>query len=556
LKEKLKIGILLVDLNIHSWEFAIIESIIGSEFAKLSLIVISGSSNIKDARDINASIIYKLHNKLDEIISGERKRYYAKKNISSLLENVPLITINTIIDGGKETFQTEHSNNIRAYNLDAIINLGFYELKGMILSIPKYGIWSYYIGNSFGLNGNHGGYVEVVSESAITCTSLKMQNGTDKDKKVLYKAIGPTHAFSISINRSNAYKRSVLILPRILKGIYEGSDSLLTEFVAKFAKEDNILDESSNKNRSPLGNLKFLLFHLWILLRKLVKKIIYTDSFNWFILFNLKKKNIFEKFPGSVNELIKLTPPHDKFWADPFVVSHNDKFYIFVEELPFKTMKGHISVIELNSKGEMQYFKPILEMPYHLSYPFVFEFNDSIYMVPETGNNNTIELYRCVNFPDEWEFIMNLMDNIKAKDTTLFYYKDKWWLFTSIHKSTIKPEYSELSLFYSDDLMSCNWNAHPCNPIVSDIRTARCAGKIFLSDENIFRPSQDGSGRYGRALNLNQITVLSETKYEEILVSKVEAFELDKTYKGVHTFNFENNFSVMDAYTYRNRLSF
>jgi hypothetical protein len=270
----------------------------------------------------------------------------------------------------------------------------------------------------------------------------------------------------------------------------------------------------------------------------------------------LKKKNIFKKFPGSVDELIKLTPPRDRFWADPFGVCQNDKFYIFVEELPFKTMKGHISVIELNSKGEMQYFKPILEKPYHLSYPFVFEFNDSIYMVPETGNNNTIELYRCVNFPDEWEFVMNLMDNIKAKDTTLFYYKDKWWLFTSIHKSTIKPEYSELSLFYSDDLISCNWNAHPCNPIVSDIRTARCAGKIFLSDENIFRPSQDGSGRYGRALNLNQITVLSETKYEEILVSKVEAIELDKTYKGVHTFNFENNFSVMDAYTYRNRLSF
>jgi len=300
LKEKLKIGILLDNLNIHSWEFAIIESIIGSEFAKLSLIVLRGSSNIKDTREINTSVIYKLHNKLDEIISGERKRFYAKKNISPLLENVPLITINSIIDGGKETFQTDLSNNIRAYNLDAIINLGFYELEGLILSIPKYGIWSYYVGNSFGLNGNHGGYVEVVSESAITCTSLTMQNGTYKDKKVLYKAIGPTHAFSISINRSNAYKRAVLILPRILKGIYEGGDSLLTEFVAKFAKEDNILDESSNKNRSSLGNLKFLLFHLWILLRKLVKKIIYTDSFNWFILFNLKYKNIFEKFQGSV----------------------------------------------------------------------------------------------------------------------------------------------------------------------------------------------------------------------------------------------------------------
>jgi hypothetical protein len=86
------------------------------------------------------------------------------------------------------------------------------------------------------------------------------------------------------------------------------------------------------------------------------------------------------------------------------------------------------------------------------------------------------------------------------------------------------------------------------------VRNARPAGNIFIKGGNIYRPSQDCSVRYGRALNFNQILVLSEEEYEEKQVSKVQP-EWDNRLRGVHTYNFDNEFSIIDAYYFRRRLN-
>ncbi len=137
-----------------------------------------------------------------------------------------------------------------------------------------------------------------------------------------------------------------------------------------------------------------------------------------------------------------------------------------------------------------------------------------------------------------------------------YFHDNKWWLFTSIDEME-HPEltYNELFLFYSDDLFSGHWKNHPANPIVTEISTSRCAGRIFNHDGKIFRPSQDCSGGYGRALNLMQITKLSESEYEENLVTKVEP-DWDKRLVGMHTFTLDKNIMVLDACTRRRRFNF
>ena len=194
----------------------------------------------------------------------------------------------------------------------------------------------------------------------------------------------------------------------------------------------------------------------------------------------------------------------------------------------------------------------ILEKPYHMSYPFVFELDNAYYMIPETGSNKTIELYKCVDFPSKWSFVTNLMEKISARDTTIFFYQKKWWLFTSINESLNSPNHDELFLFYSNDLFSTKWIPHPENPVVSDMKSARPAGKIFIKDNKIYRPSQDCSGRYGIAFSLCQIVTLTETEYKEIQISKVEA-KWESKIKGIHTFNFDQNITVIDALKYQKR---
>lgn len=90
------------------------------------------------------------------------------------------------------------------------------------------------------------------------------------------------------------------------------------------------------------------------------------------------------------------------------------------------------------------------------------------------------------------------------------------------------------------------------NPVISDVRTARPAGKIFIKDGKIYRPSQDCSGRYGKAFNINQIITITETDYDEILVRKVEP-EWNKSLKGAHTFNSDGGLTIIDSYSFRKR---
>src|SRR5205085_8739929 len=117
----------------------------------------------------------------------------------------------------------------------------------------------------------------------------------------------------------------------------------------------------------------------------------------------------------------RIVPTKDRFWADPCVVFNNNTYYIFLEELIYKQNDGkaHIAVIEMDEKGNYQQPRIALKCDYHLSYPFVFKYAEEFYMIPETSEHSTIELYKCVSFPDKWEFVMNLMENIKAVDTTI-----------------------------------------------------------------------------------------------------------------------------------------
>ena len=111
----------------------------------------------------------------------------------------------------------------------------------------------------------------------------------------------------------------------------------------------------------------------------------------------------------------------------------------------------------------------------------------------------------------------------------------------------------ELHLFYSEDLFTTNWQSHPQNPVCTSSKTARPAGKIFIKNGKIYRPSQDSSGIYGRGININEITTLSETEYAETLVKKILPASGDEL-KGLHTFNFTDEIMLIDGFRRNKRI--
>jgi hypothetical protein len=240
-----------------------------------------------------------------------------------------------------------------------------------------------------------------------------------------------------------------------------------------------------------------------------------------------------------------LIPTKDRYWADPFIVICQNQYYVFIEEKMYATGRGRIACLTLDEEGNLKSHQLVLERPYHLSYPFIFEVRGEIYMLPETAQHRTLEIYRCVRFPDQWELAATLMTNIYAVDATLLEYKNKWWLFANV-KEKGGSSLNALHLFYSDDPLSNRWTRHPLNPIVHDIHSARPAGRIFMHDENLIRPSQDNSCRYGYAIKFNRIVKLSETEYEEITEASFEPPSRTKIL-ATHTFNQANDLTVIDA---------
>ena len=239
-----------------------------------------------------------------------------------------------------------------------------------------------------------------------------------------------------------------------------------------------------------------------------------------------------------------LVPEKDRYWGDPFLVNKADRFYVFIEEKIYATGKGHIACLTLDSTGKLLEHAVVLERDYHVSYPFLFEHRGELFMMPETAANRTIDVYRCQHFPNQWEFSKTIMRDIYAVDSTLWQTAERTWLFANVRESG-GSSLNALHLFWADDPLAESWTAHPRNPVVRDIASARPAGNLFLKDGRLIRPAQDSSHRYGGALRFNQIIELSENDYREETVA-VFAPPGGK-FRATHTFNQAGALTVVDA---------
>ena len=239
-----------------------------------------------------------------------------------------------------------------------------------------------------------------------------------------------------------------------------------------------------------------------------------------------------------------LMPPKDRYWGDPFVMQRGDRYYVFIEEKLYATGVGRIACLILDAQGKLLSQQTALERPYHLSYPFVFEKGGEVYMVPESASNRTVELYRCTHFPERWELVKNLLSDVYAVDTTLLEHEGKQWLFTNI-KAAGGSSLDSLHLYYASDLFADEWKAHPRNPIVQDIRSARPGGRIFEKEGKLIRPSQDSGRRYGYALKFNRIATLNEREYGE--TGEAAFTPAGSPYLATHTFNQAGELTVIDA---------
>jgi hypothetical protein len=232
-----------------------------------------------------------------------------------------------------------------------------------------------------------------------------------------------------------------------------------------------------------------------------------------------------------------------RFYADPFPLAANGRTYIFCEEFPYATRKGIISVFEIGADGAPSKPRPVLERPYHLSYPFVFRRGLHIFMIPETGAAGRIELYRADPFPDRWAFERVLVDNVVASDATLATWQGREWLFASIAGAGAST-WDALGLFHAPDLFGA-WEGHPLNPVLIDAGAARPAGAMVASPGRLRRVAQDCRARYGGGIAIVDVESLDAESYRQnVKAALAPPPGLDAI--GVHTLNAAGSLEIID----------
>lgn len=252
------------------------------------------------------------------------------------------------------------------------------------------------------------------------------------------------------------------------------------------------------------------------------------------------KKTILRILPGSKLSIINPI----KIEADPFLFVFKDRLYLFYEDQTYFNKGGNIN---MTSTDDLKHWtKPISilnDEGTHFSFPYVFEDNGSVYMIPETGWSGTIRLYKAADDTlTKFYFVRNLFERKKRPEGVIFDYADNvlykkdgvYYLFTSLLDD--KGYYLQL---YTSHSLEGPYELHPATPLQYNKKYGRNGGSLIERGNQLFRVAQDCSETYGGDIHLMEITELSPSKYSErIYAEYLMRKDLPFYKQGGHQLNF------------------
>ena len=425
-------------------------------------------------------------------------------------------------------FSDEDINKIKSLGLDLLLRVGPAIIEESILKVAKFGIISLYHGDNLNYRGGPEGFWEVLNGEDSTGFVIKRPTKEIGVEEVCFRGYRKTKGYWL-VNQAC---------------IYTKANYYLKEFIKNLAKTQKL---PPCLPHFPYSNRLYKNPGFWDILRY-IKKIlvikissIITSKPLWHVAFVHSDWRAAALWRG-----IDLPMLPGKGLADPFVYSREGRDYCFVEEIDSASTIGSIAVYELFLTYAVR-LGTACEEPFHLSFPYLFHYDDQVFMLLESHQNHDIRIYECMDFPLQWKLKHILMSNISAADSLLINKENKWWLITNIDHWNDEDHCEEMTIFSADSPFSSEWIPHPLNPIYADASRSR-NGSFFISENKFYRVSQThGIGIYGKSVVINEITNLTEDSFQEIRI--VEIFpRFKKNILGTHHFHTNGSITVFDYY--------
>ncbi len=542
MKEKLKIGLLLDSLSLNELNQEIIYHIIESKICEKFFII---RQNIPKRNILFYFKKYSILRIIDKIFIKfiflfeklilskffETKYSFNKVDIRSLIEEIVDVRPEISKSGYFYNFLNDDIERIKDKNLDVIIRLGSGIIKGKMLNASKNGVFSFHHGDNQFFRGGPPGFWEVYFGKPLTGFVIQKLTEILDGGEILFKGHVETKS-NYYLNQVSVFKNSTKYLSKVL-------DDLRGNKIKFNINGDN--KAKIYKDPKFFETIKYLYNTYLKLIKRFFGEKLFNKKIRWYVSY---KSN--EGLENLKLDDFKVIDNIDKnrFLADPFVFKKDNKNFIFLEDFNFSKNKGIISCFEVEN-DKAKFLGPVLEESFHLSFPYIFEYDNQIFMCPETHQKREIRIYICEKFPLKWRFYKTLIKNINSVDTILFEKDKLWWLITSTSNMSIK-DFNELNIFYSETgPLTDSWKAHDLNPIVVNPNIARNGG-IIINNEKIFRVSQkNGFNVYGEYFSVNEIKILNKNNFKEVNVINILP-NFRKNLKGTHHLNNKDNFFVND----------
>lgn len=246
---------------------------------------------------------------------------------------------------------------------------------------------------------------------------------------------------------------------------------------------------------------------------------------------------------STVTSYNSIKANNNEWYADPFCFEHEERIYIFMEVKNVWRGPAYIGAVEIIN-GKAQKVTKALAEPFHISYPNLFKFKNSIYMLPETSAVSQLRLYKAISFPLKWELDAILLEGVKYADCSFLFNGHDIFLFCY----NTENEINDLIIYNLD------MNKKALTPVWFDktkVVNHRPAGNLFKHGDAVYRPLQECTFSYGEKLHLCKMKQdpsqgYNEYLYDTILHSNIKLEDGIK-YSRIHTLNRSRQMEVVDA---------
>ena len=544
--EPLRVGLLVDTLQLPAWVRTIIADIQASQYARIVLVIKKDGpprAPASLARRIwrrRSRLAYLAYRWLDERAFRTSDDAFAREDVADLLAQAALVRVTVKETRFCDYLSDEDVAQIREARPDVLLRFGFRILKGPILQAAKYGVWSYHHGDNHVNRGGPAGFWEVMHERPTTGSVLQILNEDLDNGRVIYRWYAKTDRSSVWRNRNNYYWKSAAFVTRKLRELSEyGPAALEACSCSRGCNDVRFYSERLFRKPDNLETLSLVGRYLVGARARAYPASTRSRSVGHRV-FAVK-----EGVPSTTLYRFKEQwPAIGSSWADPFPVEAGDDYHVFLEVYDYAKQHGRIGVSRLTRDGAFERPVTVLERPYHLSYPFVFRWRGTWFMMPESSKASRIEVFSARQFPWEWTPEAVLFDSVHAVDSTLVSVEGRWWLFTNVSPHPAIRNDDELYAFHGPDSV---WpvDAPPSKSREVGCSFSACGRKLLLEGKGVVQ-AVTGLQRQVRLRNGHQPRrSVDPGVFQETIVARVEP-RWRSGLSGTHTLNSCSGLTVID----------